>query len=52
MAHNGFWLCDGGFYAQSFFKTAIAKPVLYDVFIFLRWQKHKLKIYKKLKLLI
>ena len=21
-------LCDGGFYAQSFFKTAIAKPVL------------------------
>ena len=28
MAHNDFWLCDGGFYAQSFFKTAIAKPVL------------------------
>ena len=26
----GFWLCDGGFYAQSFFKTAIAKPVLYE----------------------
>ena len=21
-------LCDGGFYAQSYFKTAIAKPVL------------------------
>ena len=25
---NGFWLCDGGFCAQSIFKTAIAKPVL------------------------
>ena len=24
-------LCDGGFYAQRTFKTAIAKPVLYDV---------------------
>ena len=23
-------LCDGGFYAQSIFKTAIAKPVLYE----------------------
>jgi len=32
MAHNGFWLCDGGFYAQSTFKTAIAKPVLCEVF--------------------
>jgi len=29
--HIGNWLCDGGFYAQSYFKTAIAKPVLYDV---------------------
>ena len=28
---NGKRLCDGGFYAQSYFKTAIAKPVLYDV---------------------
>jgi len=27
-------LCDGGFYTQRFFKTAIAKPVLYEVFIF------------------
>ena len=25
---NGSRLCDGGFYAQSTFKTAIAKPVL------------------------
>ena len=24
-------LCDGGFYAQIIFKTAIAKPVLYEV---------------------
>lgn len=29
MAGNGFWLCDGGFYTQSFFKTAIAKPMLH-----------------------
>ena len=28
LAGNGFWLCDGGFYVQSIFKTAIAKPVL------------------------
>ena len=30
IAPNGFWLCDGGFCAQSIFKTAIAKPVLYE----------------------
>ncbi len=30
VAHNGKRLCDGGFYAQSIFKTAIAKPVLYE----------------------
>lgn len=28
MSHNDYWLCDCGFCAQSFFKTAIAKPVL------------------------
>ena len=28
---NGIWLCDGGFYTQRTFKTAIAKPVLYAV---------------------
>ena len=28
VADNVKRLCDGGFYAQSFFKTAIAKPVL------------------------
>ena len=28
MAYNGKRLCDGGFYVQNFFKTAIAKPVL------------------------
>lgn len=27
-------LYDGGFYAQSFFKTAIAKPVLYEEVFF------------------
>ena len=31
LAGNGKRLCDGGFYAQRIFKTAIAKPVLYDV---------------------
>ena len=28
MAYNGKRLCDGGFYTQRFFKTAIIKPVL------------------------
>ena len=28
MAYNGKRLCDGGFYTQRFFKTAITKPVL------------------------
>lgn len=28
VAYNGKRLCDCGFYTQSFFKTAIAKPVL------------------------
>ena len=28
VADNVKRLCDGGFYAQRFFKTAIAKPVL------------------------
>ena len=28
--YNEQGLCDGGFYTQRFFKTAIAKPVLYD----------------------
>ena len=28
MAYNVKRLCDGGFYAQSSFKTAIAKPML------------------------
>ena len=28
MAHNFKRLCDGGFYTQSFFKTAIAKLML------------------------
>jgi len=28
MAHNVSGLCDGGFYTQIIFKTAIAKPVL------------------------
>ena len=46
ITHNVKRLGDGGFYTQRIFKTAIAKPVLYEVFIFLRWQKHKLKIYK------
>ena len=36
------WLCDGGFYAQSFFKTAIAKPVLpagaVNLAVFLIWK--------------
>jgi hypothetical protein len=31
MTTNGKRLCDGGFYAQSYFKTAIAKPMLYEV---------------------
>ena len=30
MAHNVKRLCDGGFYTQRTFKTAIAKPVLYE----------------------
>ena len=30
LAYNGFWLCDGGFYAVQSFKTAIAKPMLPD----------------------
>ena len=30
LAYNVKRLCDGGFYAQSFFKTAIAKPMLPD----------------------
>ena len=49
MAYNVKRLCDGGFYAQSFFKTAIAKHVLYAVLFFQRWQKIKLtiKIIKK-----
>lgn len=29
LADNGKRLCDGGFCAQRYFKTAIAKPVLY-----------------------
>ena len=33
LTHNGFWLCDGGFYTQRIFKTAIAKPVLGDAFL-------------------
>ena len=37
-------LCDGGFYSQSCFKTAIAKHVLYAVLFFQRWQKIKLTI--------
>ena len=28
ISHNDNWLCDGGFYTQRIFKTAIAKPVL------------------------
>ena len=28
--YNGKRLCDGGFYAVQSFKTAIAKPVLYE----------------------
>ena len=31
IATNGNWLCDGGFYTQRTFKTAIAKPVLCEV---------------------
>lgn len=31
VAANGKRLCDGGFYLQITFKTAIAKPVLYEV---------------------
>ena len=31
IAYNVKRLCDGGFYAQIIFKTAIAKPVLYEV---------------------
>ena len=34
IAHNVKRLCDGGFYAQRIFKTAIAKPVLTAVFNF------------------
>ena len=34
MAYNVKRLCDGGFYTQRIFKTAIAKPVLCEVFIF------------------
>ena len=30
VAYNGKMLCDGGFYAVQSFKTAIAKPVLYE----------------------
>ena len=31
MAGNVKRLCDGGFYTQRIFKTAIAKPMLYEV---------------------
>ena len=41
---NGKGLCDDGFYTQRTFKTAIAKPVLYAVLFFQRWQKIKLTI--------
>ena len=36
MAHNVKRLCDGGFYTQRIFKTAIAKPMLYEVPTYLR----------------
>lgn len=35
IAGNEQGLCDGGFYTQRFFKTAIAKPVLYEVSTYL-----------------